>query len=94
MLYVGFLAKYLSNTQILQLKEQLGEATREIQRLSDGTISSNSPISSSISTDPNTDPPFFGEFGVEGYETDVFYVSEAENNYNYIQSMEWFNWYL
>lgn len=79
----------------MKLKEQLSEATKEIQRLSVsssdcGQVSSNSPISSSIS---HVDPPFLGEFGALGpateYDEDVFYAIPTENNY--MQSMEWFN---
>lgn len=76
--------------QMQKLKEQLSEAEKEIQRLSErveGGGSSNSP-SSSLSMDANIDPPFFGEFGVE-YDG-VFY---APHN-NYINGMEWMNLYM
>ncbi|KAL0332506.1 UNVERIFIED_CONTAM: Homeobox-leucine zipper protein ATHB-40 [Sesamum calycinum] len=75
-------------TELLKLKEQLQEAEKEIQRLSerwDG-VSSNSP-SSSFSMEA-MDPPFLGEFGMEGLGN-VFYVPEAEGNY--AQGLEWNN---
>ncbi|KAK4416528.1 Homeobox-leucine zipper protein ATHB-40 [Sesamum alatum] len=76
-------------TELLKLKEQLQEAEKEIQRLSekwDG-VSSNSP-SSSFSMEA-MDPPFLGEFGMEGLGN-VFYVPED----NYVQGLaEWNNFY-
>ncbi|KAL1569446.1 homeobox-leucine zipper protein ATHB-40-like [Salvia divinorum] len=66
-------------TELLKLKEQLQEAEKEIQRLSDG-FSSNSPCSSS---------PFLGEFGMEGLEN-VFYSSDQNNS---AHGMEWDNLY-
>ncbi|KAL0343324.1 UNVERIFIED_CONTAM: Homeobox-leucine zipper protein ATHB-40 [Sesamum angustifolium] len=77
-------------TELLKLKEQLQEAEKEIQRLSerwDG-VSSNSP-SSSFSMEA-MDPPFLGEFGMEGLGN-VFYVPEAEGNY--AQGLEWNSFY-
>ncbi|XP_047973436.1 homeobox-leucine zipper protein ATHB-40 [Salvia hispanica] len=68
-------------TELLKLKEQLQEAEKEIQRLSDG-FSSNSPCSS-FSMEA---PPFLGEFGMEGLEN-VFYNSDQNNG------MEWDNLY-
>ncbi|CAK9138771.1 unnamed protein product [Ilex paraguariensis] len=70
-----------------ELKEQLSEAQGEIQKLlerCDG-VSSNSP-SSSFSMEV-MEPPFLGEFGMEGLEN-VPYVTEN----NYIHGlMEWLN---
>ncbi|XP_059642296.1 homeobox-leucine zipper protein ATHB-40 [Cornus florida] len=76
-------------TEVLKLKEQLTEAEKEIQRLlerSDG-VSSNSP-SSSFSMDA-LEPPFLGEFGMEGLEN-VLYLPQN----NYIHGMEWVNLYM
>lgn len=71
-------------TELLKLKEQLHEAEKEIQRLSDG-FSSNSPCSS-FTMEVGVDPqPFLGEFGIEGLEH-VFYAS---NHNNYAHGMEW-----
>ena len=36
------------------------------------------------------DPPFFGDFGVDGYDDDVYYVPES----HYINGMEWINLYM
>lgn len=94
---------------MIKLKEQLAEATRQIQKLSsvsspslsstlDFVVSSNSPMSSAIS---DMGPPFMGEFGAleldaaAGYdELDVFYINAAPDESNYIQSLEWFNQFL
>ncbi|PKI78563.1 hypothetical protein CRG98_001035 [Punica granatum] len=83
---------------VLKLKEQLSDAMKEIQRLStspsDGGVSSNSPISSSIS---DVGPPFLGEFGAleaaVGYDEDAALYAIPDEN-SYIQSMEWFSQYL
>lgn len=68
-------------TQLLEIKDQLGEAEKEIQRLSerggDG-FSSNSP-SSSFSMDAMNEPPFLGEFGMEGLENVLY--NGSDNNY-------------
>ncbi|XP_073024151.1 homeobox-leucine zipper protein ATHB-40-like isoform X1 [Primulina eburnea] len=67
-------------TQLLKVKEQLREAEQEIQRLSergDG-FSSNSP-SSSFSMDAMNEPPFLGEFGMEGLENVIY--NGPYNNY-------------
>ncbi|KAF3439046.1 hypothetical protein FNV43_RR17321 [Rhamnella rubrinervis] len=76
-------------SEVLKLKEQLIEAEKDIQRLSERVdgLSSNSP-SSSMSMEAMQEPPFLGEFGVE-YD-DVFYVQEN----NYIPGMEWMNLYM
>nr|UXL82609.1 ATHB-40 [Morus alba var. multicaulis] len=78
-------------SEVLQLKEQIMDAKKEIQRLAERAegVSSNSP-SSSLSMEA-VEPPFLGEFGVvsEGYDN-MFYA--AENNY--IHGMEWVNLYL
>ncbi|EOX91160.1 hypothetical protein QUC31_002980 [Theobroma cacao] len=74
-------------SEVLKLKGQLCEAEKEIQRLAERVdgVSSNSP-SSSLSMEA-MDPPFLGEFGVEGYD-DVFYMPEN----SYIHGMEyWMN---
>ena len=51
-------------------------------------VSSNSP-SSSQSMEA-VDPPFLGEYCVEGYDDDVFYMPET----HYINSMDWVNLYM
>ena len=71
---------------MLKLKEQLSEAEKEIQRLLERgeRVSTNSP-SSSQSMEAVVDPPFLGEYGVEGsYDDDVFYIN----------GMEWVNLYI
>lgn len=71
---------------MLKLKEQLSEAEKDIQRLSERRVdsgSSNSP-SSSLSMEA-IDPPFLGGYGLEGYDDDVFYTQEN----NYIHGIEW-----
>lgn len=37
------------------------------------------------------DPPFLGEFGVDVYDDDVFYVP---NETHYFNGMEWINLYI
>ncbi|KAK7406651.1 hypothetical protein VNO78_08280 [Psophocarpus tetragonolobus] len=72
-------------TQVLKLKEQLSEAEKEIQRLleSGDRVPSNSSSSPQSQSMEAVDPPFFGEFGVDGYD-DVLYVPETHY-------MEWIN---
>ncbi|CAL0331849.1 unnamed protein product [Lupinus luteus] len=87
------LEKCLLETEVLKLKEQLSEAEKEIQILKHtDRVSSNSPSSSqqSQSMEAVVDPPFFGEFQVDGYDDDVFYVPET----HYINGMEWINLYI
>ncbi|XP_075482342.1 homeobox-leucine zipper protein ATHB-40-like [Primulina tabacum] len=70
-------------TQLLKLKEQLQEAEKEIQRLSergDG-FSSNSPCSS-FSIDAVNDPPFLGDF--QDLNSNEFYVLDVWNNPYYM----------
>ncbi|KAF9682305.1 hypothetical protein SADUNF_Sadunf05G0095000 [Salix dunnii] len=81
--------KCLLESEVLKLKEQLSKTEKEIQRLSDqvdrvSTGSPSSPLSMAM------DPPFLGEFALEGYE-DAFYM-HPENNY--IPGMEWINQYI
>lgn len=74
--------------QVVKLNEQLSVAEKEIQRLSErrvDSVSINSP-SSSLSMEA-IDPPFLGEYGVEAYDEDVFYIQEN----NYIHGIEWMN---
>ncbi|KAL4367443.1 hypothetical protein GQ457_05G012960 [Hibiscus cannabinus] len=84
------LEKCRLESEVLKLKEQVREAEKEIQGLTeriDG-VSSNSPSSSSVlSVEP---PPFLGEFGVQGYDQDVFYVGQN----SYIQGLEWMNLFM
>ncbi|KAF8409921.1 hypothetical protein HHK36_002440 [Tetracentron sinense] len=81
------LEKCLLETEVIKLKEQLLEAEKEIQRLSESSVgvSSSSPSSSRSMV---VDPHFLGEFGVEGFGN-VFYVADD----NYIPEMEWVNLY-
>ncbi|KAI3462511.1 hypothetical protein Pfo_019174 [Paulownia fortunei] len=75
-------------TELLKLKDQLHEAEKEIQRLSERSdgFTSNSP-SSSLSMDA-MEPLFLGEFGMEGLGN-VFYAPEN----NYVHGLEWDNIY-
>ncbi|KAK6924317.1 Homeobox domain [Dillenia turbinata] len=75
-------------SEVIKLKEQLSEAEKEIQRLSERSdgVSTNSPCSS-FSMDA-IDPRFFGEFGVDGFDN-VFYVPQS----NHVPGMEWVNLY-
>ncbi|CAI9753007.1 unnamed protein product [Fraxinus pennsylvanica] len=68
--------------EVLKLKEQLCEAEKEIQSLTE-RFSSKSPSSSF-----SMEAPFLGEFGMEGLEN-VFYVPEN----NYIHGYDWVNLY-
>lgn len=75
--------------QVLKLKEQLSRTEKEIQRIADhvdrvSTESPTSPLSMAM------DPPFLGEFALEGYE-DAFYM-QPENSY--IPGMEWINQFI
>ncbi|KAK4346810.1 hypothetical protein RND71_033149 [Anisodus tanguticus] len=76
-------------TEVLKLKEQLSEAEKEIQRLllerCDGVSSNTSPSASSFSMEP----PFLGEFGMEGLDN-VFYAPDN----NYVQGLDWVNLYI
>ncbi|XP_057769003.1 homeobox-leucine zipper protein ATHB-40-like [Salvia miltiorrhiza] len=83
--HTAVLHKCRLETELLKLKEQLHEAEKEIQRLSDG-FSSNSPCSS---FSMEVGAPFLGEFGMEGLEN-VFYTSDQ--NYS-AHGMEWDNLY-
>ncbi|XVF15715.1 hypothetical protein REPUB_Repub09cG0179600 [Reevesia pubescens] len=85
------LEKCRLESEVLKLKEQLCEAKKEIQRAAERVdgVSSNSPSSSVLSMEA-MDPPFLGEFGVEGYDQDVFYIGEN----SYIHGMEWMNLYM
>ncbi|KAJ0265431.1 Homeobox-leucine zipper protein ATHB-21 [Hirschfeldia incana] len=81
--------KYRLDSEVLQLKEQLHDAEREIQRLAqrvEGVIS-NSPISSSVSVAANQTTPFFGDYEVgddgDGYQN-LFYSPEYINGFEWI----------
>ncbi|KAE9613000.1 hypothetical protein Lal_00027313 [Lupinus albus] len=79
-------------TEVLKLKEKLLEAEKEIQVLKHSDrVSSSSPSSShqSQSMEAVVDPPFLGEFQLDGYD-DVLYVPET----HYINGMEWINLYI
>ncbi|CAN4083236.1 unnamed protein product [Withania somnifera] len=79
-------------SEVLKLKEQLSEAEKEIQRLlmerRDGMSSNTSPSASSFSME--LEPPFLGEFGMEGMDN-VFYGQEINN---YVQGLDWGNLYI
>ncbi|CAA0839584.1 Homeobox-leucine zipper protein ATHB-40 [Striga hermonthica] len=68
------LEKCRLESQLMKLKEQLDEAEKEIQRLSERSdgFSSNSPSSSF-----SMEPPFLGEFGMEGLENVIPYNNNA-----------------
>ncbi|KAF3664288.1 Homeobox-leucine zipper protein ATHB-21 [Capsicum annuum] len=80
-------------TEVLKLKEQLSEAEKEIQRLlferCDGVSSNTSPSASSFSMEAAMEPPYLGEFGMEGMD-DMFYGQEN----NYVQGLDWVNLYI
>ncbi|XP_020217387.1 homeobox-leucine zipper protein ATHB-40 [Cajanus cajan] len=86
------LEKCRLESEVLKLKDQLSEAEKEIQRLlqSADRVPSNSSSSSQSQSVEALDPPFLGEFGVDGYDDDVFYVPET----HYINGMEWINLYM
>ncbi|XP_055804537.1 homeobox-leucine zipper protein ATHB-40-like [Solanum dulcamara] len=83
--------KYRLETEVLKLKEQLNESEKEIQRLllerCDG-VSSNY-TSPSAASSFSMEPPFLGEFGMEGLDN-VFYAQEN----NYVQGLDWVNLYI
>ncbi|KAK6152904.1 hypothetical protein DH2020_012543 [Rehmannia glutinosa] len=72
-------------TELLKLKEQLDEAEKEIQRLSEHSdgFRSNNPNSHSSLSMQTTEPFFLGDFGIRELEN-VFY-----NNYDYVDGLEW-----
>lgn len=81
-----------SVVQVLKLKDQLSEAEKEIQRLleSGDRVPSNSSSSSQSQSMEAVDPPFFGVFGVDGYDDDVFYGPET----HCMNALEWINLYM
>ncbi|XVF59582.1 hypothetical protein PTKIN_Ptkin07bG0287500 [Pterospermum kingtungense] len=85
------LEKRRLESEVQKLKERLCEADKEIQRLTERVdgVSSNSTPSSSLSMEAAMNPPFLGEFVVEGYE-DVPYIG---GNNSFIHGMEWMNLY-
>ncbi|GMI68130.1 homeobox protein 21, homeobox-2 [Hibiscus trionum] len=87
------LEKCRLESEVLKLKDQLREAEKEIQGLTERVdgVSSNSPCSSSVlSMEAMDPPPFLREFGVQGYDQDVFYIGQD----NYIHGLEWMNLYM
>ncbi|KAE8655109.1 Homeobox-leucine zipper protein HOX14 [Hibiscus syriacus] len=85
----ALLDKCRLESQVVKLKEQLGEAEKEIQQLAeriDGVSSNNSSSSSVLSMEANIGPVFQGEFGYD----DVFYIGED----SYILGTEWVNLYM
>ncbi|CAD5330145.1 unnamed protein product [Arabidopsis thaliana] len=84
-----------SHDNVIQLKEQLYDAEREIQRLAERVEggSSNSPISSSVSVEAN-ETPFFGDYkvGDDGDDYDHLFYPVPENSY--IDEAEWMSLYI
>ncbi|CAN7108314.1 unnamed protein product [Brassica rapa subsp. narinosa] len=82
-------------SELLQLKEQLYDAEREIQRLAERIEggSSNSPVSSSVSVEAN-ETPFFGDYkvGDDGDDYNNLFYPVPENIY--IDGAEWMNLYI
>ncbi|KAG7618669.1 Homeobox-leucine zipper protein ATHB-40 [Arabidopsis thaliana] len=82
-------------SEVIQLKEQLYDAEREIQRLAERVEggSSNSPISSSVSVEAN-ETPFFGDYkvGDDGDDYDHLFYPVPENSY--IDEAEWMSLYI
>ncbi|XP_010526748.1 PREDICTED: homeobox-leucine zipper protein ATHB-40-like [Tarenaya hassleriana] len=78
-------------SEVLQLKEQLSEAEREIQRLAERVegVSSNSPTTSSVSVEAN-DTPFLGDFEMDNTYNDLIYSPQN----GYIDGMEWMTMYM
>ncbi|KAJ8567497.1 hypothetical protein K7X08_019705 [Anisodus acutangulus] len=80
-------------TEVMKLKEQLLEAEKEIQRLLlerfDGVSSNTSPSMSSFLMEAAMEPPFLGEFGMDGLDN-VFYAPDN----NYVQGLDWVNLYI
>ncbi|KAG2319158.1 hypothetical protein Bca4012_054588 [Brassica carinata] len=83
-------------SEVRELKEQLYDAEREIQRLAEKVEggSSNSPISSSVSVVEQNETPFFGDYKVEedGDDYDNIVYPVPENSY--IDGNEWMNYQL
>ncbi|WVZ09986.1 hypothetical protein V8G54_014516 [Vigna mungo] len=92
----NLLEKCRLETEVLKLKDQLSEAEKEIQRLleSGDRVPSNSSSSSQSQSQSQSmeavDPPFFGVFGVDGYDDDVFYGPET----HCMNALEWINLYM
>ncbi|CAF2248108.1 homeobox-leucine zipper protein ATHB-40 [Brassica rapa] len=82
-------------SEVLQLKEQLFDAEREIQRLAERVEggSGNSPVSSSVSIEHN-ETSFFGDYKVEedGDDYDNMVYPVPENSY--MDGEEWINYQL
>ncbi|KAG2243985.1 hypothetical protein Bca4012_022338 [Brassica carinata] len=82
-------------SELLQLKEQLYDAEREIQRLAERVEggSSNSPVSSSVSVEAN-ETPFFGDYkvGDDGDDYNNLFYPVPENIY--MDGAEWMNLYI
>nr|VDD47838.1 unnamed protein product [Brassica oleracea] len=82
-------------SELLQLREQLYDAEREIQRLAERVEggSSNSPVSSSVSVEANG-TPFFGDYkvGDDGDDYGNLFYPVPENIY--IDGAEWMNLYI
>ncbi|KAJ8770770.1 hypothetical protein K2173_021417 [Erythroxylum novogranatense] len=70
-------------SEVLKLKEQLSEAEKQIQQLSEPGSSNSSTSSLSMEA---SEPPLFGEFGIEDYG-DVFYTPGS----SYINGLGWVN---
>ncbi|GMI92470.1 homeobox protein 21, homeobox-2 [Hibiscus trionum] len=87
------LEKCRLESEVLKPKDQLREAEKEIQALTERVdgASSNNPCSSSVlSMEAMDPPPFLWEFGAQGYDQDVFYIGQD----SYIHDLEWMNIYM
>ncbi|XP_010548355.1 PREDICTED: homeobox-leucine zipper protein ATHB-40-like [Tarenaya hassleriana] len=78
-------------SEVIELKEQLQEAEREIQRLAERAEggSSNSPTTSSVSVEAN-DAPFLGDYEVDDSCFDLIYPPQN----GYTAGIEWMTMYL
>ncbi|CAN1121814.1 Homeobox-leucine zipper protein ATHB-40 [Linum perenne] len=86
------LEKCRLESQVLQLKEELSEAEKEIQRMSvmerADVASSNSPTSSLTTMEAMDQQQFLGGFGVVEEYDDVFYNMAPQSAY-VVNGMEW-----
>ncbi|XP_010446748.1 PREDICTED: homeobox-leucine zipper protein ATHB-40 [Camelina sativa] len=82
-------------SEVIQLKEQLYDAEREIQRLAERAEggSSHSPISSSVSVEAN-ETPFFGDYKVGDDEDDYDNLFYPVPENSYIDGAEWMSLYI
>uniref|UniRef100_A0A2N9H7U2 Homeobox-leucine zipper protein n=1 Tax=Fagus sylvatica TaxID=28930 RepID=A0A2N9H7U2_FAGSY len=84
------LEKCQLESQVLKLKEQVSEAEKEIQRLSQSTETVPTNSTSSSPSEDTMAEPFLGEFEMDGYN-DVFYSTPG---FCYAHAMDWYNQYI